>query len=41
MDGWICVSFRVFVEVRCMDGWTDSVSLRYSFCGKLDGWIDG
>ena len=27
----------------CMDGWmdryVDSVSLRYSFCGKSDGWI--
>ena len=27
-----------------MDGWKDglidSVSLRYSFCGKSDGWID-
>ena len=22
-----------------MDGWIDSVSLRYSFCGKSDGWI--
>ena len=21
--------------------WMDSVSLRYSFCGKLDGWMDG
>ena len=21
------------------DGWIDSVSLRYSFCGKSDGWI--
>ena len=24
-----------------MDGWIDSVSLRYSFCGKSDGWMDG
>ena len=22
------------------DGWIDSVSLRYSFCGKSDGWMD-
>ena len=21
------------------DGWIDSVTLRYSFCGKSDGWI--
>ena len=29
MDGW-------------MEGWMDidSVSLRYSFCGKSDGWMD-
>ena len=25
----------------CMDGWIDSVSLRYSFCCKSDGWMDG
>ena len=24
-----------------MDERMDSVNLRYSFCGKLDGWIDG
>ena len=23
------------------DGWIDSVSSRYSFCGKSDGWMDG
>ena len=22
------------------DGWIDSVSLRNSFCGKSDGWMD-
>ena len=22
-----------------IDGWIDSVSSRYSFCGKSDGWI--
>ena len=24
-----------------MDGWIDSVSLRFSFCGKSDVWMDG
>ena len=24
-----------------MDRWMDSVSSRYSFCGKSDGWMDG
>ena len=24
-----------------IDGWIDSVSSRYSFCGKSDGWMDG
>ena len=24
-----------------MDRWVDSVSSRYSFCGKSDGWMDG
>ena len=24
-----------------MDRWMDSVSSRYSFCGKSDGWKDG
>ena len=24
-----------------IDGWMDSVSLRYSFCGKSDGKMDG
>ena len=28
MDGWMD------------DRWIDSVSLRYSFCGKSDGWMD-
>ena len=23
-----------------MDGWMDSVSLIYSFCGKSDVWMD-
>ena len=22
-------------------GWIDSVSLRYRFCGKSDGWMEG
>ena len=50
MDGLISVSVRYFLWlVRCMDGWMegcidgwiDSVSLKYSFCGKSDGWMDG
>ena len=24
-----------------MDGWIDSISLRLSFCGKSDVWMDG
>ena len=24
-----------------IDGWIGSVSLRYSFCSKSDGWMDG
>ena len=24
-----------------MEGWIDSVSLRYSFCGMSDGWMAG
>ena len=24
-----------------MDGWMDGVSLRCSFCGKSDVWMDG
>ena len=24
-----------------IDSWMDSVSLRYRFCGKSDGWMDG
>ena len=45
LDGWISVSLRVFVGCQMYvwygwkDGWIDSVSLRYSFCGKSDGWI--
>ena len=31
--------FEIFFVVSQMYGWMDSVSLRYSFCGKLDGWI--
>ena len=27
--------------VSQMDGWMDSVSLRYSFCSKSDVWMDG
>ena len=24
-----------------IDTWMDSVSLRYRFCGKSDGWMEG
>ena len=27
--------------VSQMYGWIDSVSLRYRFCGKSDGWMEG
>ena len=45
LDAWICVSLRKFLLVSQMyewiDTWMDSVSLRYSFYGKSDVWMDG
>ena len=40
MDGWISVILRVFVVNQMygwIEGWMDSVSLRY----RKDGWMDG
>ena len=43
MDGWIegwidgCVDGWIVCVVRWMDGWMESVSLRY----RKEGWMDG